>query len=146
MPSGRIILAASAFTLFWPIMAGTGEVVTGPIAATVLQVVDGDTLKVDAAIWPGQRVATQVRVLGVDTPELRGRCPEEIDRARQAKAFVQSWVAAGGVRLENVQFGKYAGRVLAKVVLTDGESLEDALIAHNLARPYQGGKRSSWCD
>ena len=38
---------------------------------------DGDTLTVDAEPWPGLTARTSVRVDGIDTPEIRGRCPAE---------------------------------------------------------------------
>ena len=47
------------------------------VPATVTSVYDGDTIKVEAAVWPGITWAGSVRVLGVDTPELRAKCPEE---------------------------------------------------------------------
>ena len=37
-------------------------------------------------------------------------------------------------------------RVVARVETSAGEELSAALLAANLARPYRGGKRRSWCD
>ena len=48
------------------------------------------------------------------------------------------------VRIANVKHGKYAGRVVADV-LVGGEKLSDMLIAEGLGRPYEGGRRESWC-
>jgi len=31
-------------------------------------------------------------------------------------------------------------------VYIDNQSLASLLIANNLARPYQGGKRNGWCE
>ena len=51
--------------------------ISGPVMAQVLRVIDGDTIAVRAQIWIGQSVETRVRIVGVDTPELRGRCALE---------------------------------------------------------------------
>ncbi|WP_173980368.1 thermonuclease family protein [Magnetospirillum sp. UT-4] len=68
------------------LMAGqarSGDILPGPIPATVQKVVDGDTVHVRARIRLGQDVETMVRLAGIDTPEIRGRggCPEERDLA-----------------------------------------------------------------
>ena len=48
------------------------------------------------------------------------------------------------VQITNVKHGKYAGRVVADV-LVGGKKLSDMLIAEGLGRPYEGGRRESWC-
>jgi len=48
--------------------------------------------------------------------------------------------------LHNIKYGKYAGRVVADVVLESGDSLSEKIISHGLGRQYSGGKRSGWCD
>jgi micrococcal nuclease len=47
--------------------------------------VDGDTLACGSA---------RVRVVGLDAPELRGRCPAEVALARRAQARLEALVAA----------------------------------------------------
>jgi endonuclease YncB( thermonuclease family) len=59
-------------------------ILPGPIPAEVLEVVDGDTLTVRALIWLGQVVETNVRVDGIDTPEIRARCDRERKLAAEA--------------------------------------------------------------
>lgn len=121
------------------------EAIAGPVPADVTAVIDGDTLEVRARIWLGQDVATRVRLLGVDTPEIHGKCDQEREAAQRAKAFVEAAVAGGRITLTNIQYGKYAGRVVAEVVLADGRSLAETLIEAGLARAYSGGKRQPWC-
>ncbi len=48
------------------------------------------------------------------------------------------------MRIANVKHGKYAGRVVVDV-LVGGEKLSDMLIAEDLGRPYQVGRRENWC-
>lgn len=122
------------------------DVIAGPVPATVLSVIDGDTLEVRARIWLGQDVVTRVRLDGIDTPERRGKCDEERALAAQAKAFVETAIGSNQITLSQIQYGKYAGRVVADVVLRDGTHLGNALVRAGLARAYAGRKRSSWCE
>ncbi len=126
-----------------PTAAAGAETIPGPINARVVSVYDGDTLTVDAEPWPGLTARTSVRVAGVDTPEIRGKCQAEKDQAVRARDFVRATVGAE-VQLTNVRHGKYAGRVVA-VVWVNEQKLSDLLIAENLGRPYHGGRRQGWC-
>lgn len=126
-----------------PTAAVGAEAVPGPINARVVSVYDGDTLTVDAEPWPGLTARTSVRVAGVDTPEIRGKCQAEKDQAIRARDWVRATVGAE-VQLTNIRLGKYAGRVIAEVWV-NGRKLSDLLIAGNLGRPYDGGRREGWC-
>ena len=114
------------------------------VSAHVVEVVDGDTIKVEASVWPGLIWQGSVRVRGVDTPETRGRCQEERDMALDARDFVRELVGEKVILLE-VEKGKYAGRVVVSVRLDDGRDLAAALIEAEHARPYDGGVREPWC-
>ena len=106
------------------------DAIPGPINARVVSVYDGDTLTVDAEPWPGLTARKSVRVAGVDTPEIRGKCQTEKDQAIRARDFVRATVGAT-VRLTNIRPGKYASRVIADVWVR-GRKLSDLLIAENL--------------
>ena len=114
--------------------------------AQVLAVVDGDTLEVRVRIWLGQDIVTRVRLAGIDTPEAKSDCPRERSLAAAATAFVQAQVEVSSVRLRDIAYGKYAGRVLARVETAQGQDLGAALVRAGLARPYAGGRRASWCE
>ena len=114
------------------------------VTAQVLSVYDGDTIRVQAEVWPGMTWSGSVRVDGVDTPEIRGRCEKEIRMAIAARDFVRE-KAGEKIALLNVKRGKYAGRVIADVQLANGKDLAQALIEAGLGRPYDGGARKSWC-
>ena len=125
-------------------LATTGaSSIPGPVLVEVVRVKDGDTLKVRVHIWLDQYVTVSVRVLGVDTPEMRARCRRERVGAEAAREFVRS-IATEGVTIRNVRYGKYAGRVLADVYVND-INLAELLIANGLGRAYDGGKRKGWC-
>ena len=122
------------------------EELPGPIRAEVVEVIDGDTLMVQARIWLGQDVEIKVRLSGVDTPELRGRCEAERAMARRARDLVAASIDGKPVSLSAVRYGKFAGRVLARVQTAAGQDLSEALISAGLGRAYAGRKRHQWCD
>lgn len=119
--------------------------IAGPVDAEVLKIVDGDTLTVRAHVWVGQSVETNVRLDGIDTPELHARCADERAKAEAARALVRTLVADRRVRLHDVESDKYGGRVRARVRTTDGTDIADALVRAGLARPYHGEHRRPWC-
>ena len=112
----------------------------------VISVYDGDTFRVDIDSLPpivGKNIP--IRLNGVDTPEIRGKCQYEKDLAIEARDFVRNKLAnAKEIRLTKLQRGKYF-RVVADVMI-DGVSLEQELLDNALAYKYTGGKKSSWCD
>jgi endonuclease YncB( thermonuclease family) len=142
------VLVATALLL-----AGTATVaaeesrrsIAGPISAQLIQVLDGDTLKVRARIWPEHYVETAVRLAGIDAPEMKGRCAAEVAQAKRAAARLGELLAGGRVQLSDIRFGKYAGRVVARVLTADGRDVAAVLLAENLVRPYDGGPRLGWC-
>ena len=146
----RVIVAAAALVLVGRLIvpvtaAGWRDPIPGPVPALVVDVIDGDTVLVRARIWLGQEVETRVRLDGVDTPELRGKCQAARRLAREARAFVQARVGGRQVILRDIQYGKYAGRVVARIQTPDGDDLADALIAAGLGHPYDGAARAPWC-
>lgn len=119
---------------------------TNSYQATVLRVIDGDTIRVSIEIWHEQTVITSIRVRGVDTPELKGKCEEERALARKAREFTSTLLSAGSrITLTKIAPDKYGGRYDADVTIIDGRELAAVLIESGLARPYKGEKRGGWC-
>jgi len=112
----------------------------------VISVYDGDTFRVDINSLPpivGKNIP--IRVNGVDTPEIRGKCQYEKNLALEARDFVRDKLSnAKEIKLTNLQRGKYF-RVVANV-LVDGVSLEQELLDNKLAYRYDGGRKLSWCE
>ncbi len=127
-----------------PAAAGDPTLVAGPVEAEVVAVRDGDTIAVRARVWPGHLVVRDVRLRGVDTPELRGACEAERQQALEAKTFAET-VVGDSVRLANIEDGKYAGRVVADVLTGSGD-LAALLVESGHGRAYGGGRRQSWCE
>lgn len=126
-------------------LSGGGEGLPGPVPARVVAIVDGDTLAVRARIWLGQEVETLVRLAGVDAPELNGRCQKERLLAARARDLLAAMIGDYDVVLTDIRYGKYAGRVVARVYSPEGEDVAAALIEAGLGRPYGGGARPGWC-
>lgn len=112
--------------------------------AVVLAVIDGDTFRAQIPVWQGLTVTTLVRLEGIDTPEIHGKCKDEKDKALQAKDALAKFLESGMVTLHSVQPDKYSGRVVADVRV-DFNSVANQMINQGLARKYSGGERQGWC-
>jgi endonuclease YncB( thermonuclease family) len=135
------------FILFLGVFAAQAAPEYGTvIVSKVISVYDGDTFRVDIDSLPsivGKNIP--IRLNGVDTPEIQGKCQHEKDLAIKARDFVRNKLAnAKEIKLTKLQRGKYF-RVVANVLL-DGVSLEQELLENKLAYKYTGGKKSSWCN
>lgn len=115
---------------------------TSAAYGVVERVIDGDTVKMRVAIWLDQEVIVAVRVAGIDAPELfRPRCKAERELAKEAKAFAEDFLSEGEVALSEIERGKYAGRVVARIEAA-GRDLGAALVAAGLA---VDGAKGAWC-
>jgi endonuclease YncB( thermonuclease family) len=132
----RLAILALAVLSAAPAMAAE------PVTAKVLSCYDGDTCRLEREILPGR---DRVRLANADTPEIEGRCQEEIDRAMMARDYTRALVAGKVVTLSAIEPDKYRKRIDAYVSI-DGRDLGDALIAAGLARPYSGEHRDGWCN
>jgi micrococcal nuclease len=115
--------------------AGTPVAPAAQAGAAAVRIVDGDTF------WLGEE---KIRVADIDTPELRGRCPEEKALAVRATERMEALLNEGPFELHRVgrDEDRY-GRKL-RVVTREGRSLGDRLVAEGLARTWTG-RREPWC-
>ena len=98
--------------------------------ATVVGVVDGDTIDVSLEVFPDLTFEIRTRLLGVDTHETYGVSTdsEEHRRGMEEKEFVEEWLDSQAVlRVRVGEKGKY-GRYLAEFIGVDGEILNDRLL------------------
>lgn len=111
----------------------------------IINVYDGDTFRVDIDEFPpivGRNIA--IRILGIDTPEIKGSCRKERELAIKARDFTRKYLnAANIVSLTNLRRDKYF-RILANVHI-DGKNLGDALLTQKLAVVYSGKSKFNWC-
>jgi micrococcal nuclease len=141
-----ITIASVLLALALPAPALAADSIPGPVAAEVIEVVDGDTLRVSARIWLGQSILVLVRIRGIDAPEIRASCAEERTEAGLATAALTAVAGTGVVTLLAVEEDKYFGRVVADVVTASGTEIGPAMLETGLVRPYDGGTRVAWCD
>jgi endonuclease YncB( thermonuclease family) len=100
-------------------------------------VVDGDT------IWHG---GVKIRLADIDTPEVFSpKCASEAALGRRATGRLQELLNAGPFEVvpSGSRDADRYGRKL-RIVVRDGRSLGDILIAEGLARRWDGARRS-WC-
>jgi micrococcal nuclease len=115
----------------------------------VVKVYDGDTITVATKFQyessPIYRF--QVRLNGIDCPEMKTHNEIEKQCAKLAKQLISEVALDKIVELRDVQLEKY-GRVLAKVYC-DGICLNDLLCDRHLAVSYDGGTKrcpDNWMD
>lgn len=125
--------------------AGAAGTIPGPVETKVLRVVDGDTFVAEAMVWPGHAVTVSVRIRGIDAPEMRSRCAAEKAAARRARSALARLVGDGPVSISAIGGAKYYGRVLADVADARGRPVAAAMLRLGMARPYDGGRRVSFC-
>lgn len=99
--------------------------------------VDGDTLG---------HGDDRYRLVGFDTPETyRPQCEAEKALGLKAKARMAELIdTAGQIKLV-IQPGLDVHDRFLAVGRVDGRDVGTILISEGLARPYDGGKRQSWC-
>lgn len=111
----------------------------------VTSIYDGDTFRANIKNYPkiiGYRMS--IRILGIDTPEMKAKCIKEKELARKAKKLTVSLLrGAELIELKNVKRGKYF-RLLADVYV-DGVSIADELMKNGFAVEYDGGTKIDWC-
>ena len=110
---------------------------------SVASVYDGDTFKINlncsVAVYCEK---VPVRVLEVDTPEIKGKTAKEKRLAQKAKAFTKNFLAQRPVSLTDCGRDKYF-RLLCNVTNGQGQNLAQELIKRDLGYEYWGGKKSS---
>jgi endonuclease YncB( thermonuclease family) len=100
-------------------------------------VIDGDTIRYGGV---------KIRLADIDTPEISSpKCASEAVLGHRAKDRLLELINAGPI--EVVQTGepdvdKYGRRL--RVIKRDGRSIAETLVAEDLARPWDGARRS-WC-
>jgi len=116
------------------------------VASEVVSIYDGDTFRVNINTYPdvvGRRMA--IRINGIDTPEMKGKCFKEKQLAKEARKLTVSMLkTAKRIELRNIKRGKYF-RLLADVYVDD-VSIGDELLKMGLAVKYDGDTKEEWCE
>jgi endonuclease YncB( thermonuclease family) len=104
-------------------------------------VIDGDTFKI------GER---KIRIIGIDAPEVKGSCPQEIELAEKSNARLQSLLNDGPFimtgRIGDVQdrYGRDLRALSRERPDGSTESIAEDMRSSGLAHRYVGFK-TSWC-
>ena len=115
--------------------------------ATLMRVVDGDTI--DAEIDLGFKVfiKERIRLMGIDTPESRTRNLAEKSWGKAASARLSELLAEADGKFTLVtklqKKGKF-GRILGTIQVSTKDGIVDAnqvLMNENFAIPYTGGNK-----
>ena len=100
-------------------------------------VIDGDT-----NVIRGEHI----RLLGINAPELKGKCREESVRALRARSRLMELLKSSTIDIDRNGFDRYR-RTLASVS-ADGNPVGDVLMREGLARKWvqnYNGQQEPWC-
>lgn len=109
---------------------------------------DGDTFEVAIPNVHPFFTKLQVRVLGLDAPEMDSKDKCEQAMALKARTMMRTLLDAScDITLSNLQWDKYGGRILANVMVGK-VVLADFMLSQGLAVPYDGGTKAAtnWCE
>ncbi|MEE4208857.1 MAG: thermonuclease family protein [Parvularcula sp.] len=135
-------ILAGVLGIYWPFGSASAEArtthsfaVCGMVRRTC--VVDGDTIWLEGL---------KIRIADIDTPEIsQPRCDYEYDlgiKARDRLVVLLNQGEFSAVPIGNRDEDQY-GRKL-RVLIRDGRSIGDQLVAEGLARTWSG-RRDPWC-
>jgi len=127
-------------------VAATLHMPTGAYEAALVDVIDGDTVRLRIRIWIDQDITTNVRVRGIDAAELRASCVSEKKKALAARTYLEKLLRTAPVLyVRNIAQDKYGGRVVADLLTSDRQNIAQLMLDRDYARHYDGGKRQGWC-
>lgn len=100
--------------------------------ATLVSVVDGDTVRFLVDLGCDVHIGMTVRVLGVNAPEM------STDAGKRAKVWAQQWFSGRPIVTLNTVKDKREkyGRYLATITAPDGAVFNSDLVAAGMAVPY----------
>jgi len=141
----RLCLITSFLTaaMIGPVLAfDKGAMIDGPVRASIIKIIDGDTLLVAAKPWPQQTMEVYVRLRGIDAPEMKSDCASTRAAGEQAKAALAAMAGEQSeIQLLHIAGDKYFGRVLADIALIDGRNPAQELLSAGYVSEYHGGKK-----
>ena len=110
----------------------------------VIKIYDGDTITIAATLPYAESpiYRFQVRLRGIDTPEIKGKSEEEKKVALIVRDALHEKIFGRIVILKDIGTEKY-GRILADIYL-DTLHVNKWLIDAKYAVPYDGGKKKEW--
>lgn len=113
----------------------------------IVKVVDGDTIQTSVDALPPPLSNIKIRINGIDTPEKGhlAKCEyEQIMGEAATKKLIEIVGSSKQMVIKNFKHDKYGGRYVADV-FAGNVNIGETMIGLGLAKPYDGGKKGSWC-
>lgn len=112
------------------------------VIQSVVRVHDGDTLTVMVDRGWSDYSQRDVRVQGIDAPEITGPTKREGTKVRDAAI---AWIAKNKpTMLVSYALDEKYGRVLGDLIAVHDQRLSNYLLLNKLALPYDGGTKAVW--
>lgn len=109
----------------------------------VVRVHDCDTMTVMFQ-YNGDLCKKNLRLNGIDAPELRSTVQQEADLSKAGQKFLSDLTLDKIIRIKMGDFDKY-GRILADIATYDtNEDIIKKIIDGGFVRAYDGGHKDSW--
>ena len=105
----------------------------------VVKVYDGDTITIATKLFTENIYKFNVRLRGIDCPEIRSNDNSEKKAARIVQSELYKYIIHQMVKLSDVDYDKY-GRLLANVSFNDTD-LSTWLLSKHFAVKYDGGHK-----
>ena len=110
----------------------------------IFEVIDGDTVNVMVDFLPRELGnIISIRILGIDTPEMRGKCINEIEKAKEAKSYLKELIKTDQYSIVIKGRDKYF-RILGDIKIKD-KYVSQLMLEKGYARRYNGKEKQSWC-
>ena len=110
----------------------------------ITKVIDGDTVEIEVDFLPvelGNRLP--VRIYGIDSPEIFGKCIDEVTKAKEARKYMMSLIGSD-YKIIIKGRDKYF-RIVGDIVTPKGV-VSDLMIEGGHAVTYDARKKQSWCN
>lgn len=122
--------------------------------ATVLKVIDGDTVELLVDLGFNVHHKIRVRLFGINTPESRTKDLKEKELGLQAKQFTtdwftnHKWVFVNTIPDKNDKYGRVLARIFSSDKIDDPSTacLNTDIVQAGLAREYFGVGDKTWTE
>jgi endonuclease YncB( thermonuclease family) len=111
------------------------------IYAKCVSVYDGDTVTVKF-LYRGECLKYKVRLMGIDTPELRTKNAQEKELSQKIREHVAIMILNKIIKLKCYDFDKY-GRILADIYVSD-ICVNEYLLSRKFAVRYDGDTKTDF--
>jgi len=110
--------------------------------ARVISIYDADTMTLEIDLGFHIKITEKVRLMGIDTPELRTKNKKEKKLGYEARDYLRELILNKEVIINTEKKGKF-GRYLVDVYYDD-ININNELIRKGYAKSYDGGKKKKW--